>query len=190
MHPAVFLDRDGVLIKDVNYLADPNGIEILDGVPAALQALAAAGYVCPVVTNQSGIARGLLDETVLGSIHCRLDELLSTEGAAVDGYWHCPHLPGAGKEPEPCRCRKPAPGLLEASAKSLEIDLQRSWCVGDRPRDLLAAAALDVRGILIRRSDDPGAQEVLRAAGATPHSVTDSLAGAVRVVLEAGRQGR
>lgn len=188
--PAVFLDRDGVLIRDVHFLAHPESIEVLEGVPAALHALEQAGFLRPVVTNQSGIARGLLDEAALTSIHRRLDDLLSGEGASVDGYWHCPHLPGAGPEPDDCDCRKPAPGLLEQAARSLGLDVGRSWCVGDRPRDLLAGAALGIPGILVRRADDPSAEQVLTEAGAVPHAVTDDLAGAVRLILAATGQGK
>jgi D-glycero-D-manno-heptose 1,7-bisphosphate phosphatase len=149
--PAVFLDRDGTINAEVDYLSDPDQLVLLPGAGRAIARLNAAGYLTVVVTNQSGIARGLLSEQRLDEIHARLRQLLAQEGGALDAIHHCPHHPTIGAAPyrRECDCRKPLPGMYERAARELGLDLQRSWAVGDSPRDLEAAAALGVPGILV-----------------------------------------
>ena len=127
--PAVFLDRDGTLIEDRHYLRDPEGVHLLPGAAGAVRQLNAAGVAAVVVTNQSGIARGLLTEADYRATADRLDELLAREDARLDGAYHCPHLPEISG---PCECRKPAPLLYRRAAQDLDLDLARSWWVGDR----------------------------------------------------------
>lgn len=149
--PAVFLDRDGTINEEVDYLSDPADLVLLPGAAAAIRRWNGAGYLVVVVTNQSGIARGLLDEERLREIHDRLQRMLAREGAAIDAFYHCPHHPDFGEPPlrERCGCRKPAPGMLLRAAEELHLDLERSWIVGDSLRDLEAGAAVGVRGILV-----------------------------------------
>jgi len=148
---AVFLDRDGTINEEVDYLSDPEQLVLLPGAAAAIRRWNEAGYLVVVVTNQSGIARGLLDEARLREIHDRLREMLRVEGAELDAFYHCPHHPDLGEPPlrARCDCRKPAPGMLLRAAEELGIDLARSWIVGDSLRDLEAGAAAGVRGILV-----------------------------------------
>jgi histidinol-phosphate phosphatase family protein len=152
--PAVFLDRDGTIIEDLGYLGDPDQVRLLPGAAAAIARLNRAGLPAVVVTNQSGIARGLLDEAAYQATRARLDRLLADEGARLDAQYHCPHHPDITG---PCDCRKPGLLLYRRAALDLALDLAASWWVGDRPHDVEPAAALGGRGILIGRVDAAGA---------------------------------
>ena len=149
--PAVFLDRDGTIIEDVGYLRDPSEVRLMSGAAEAIHRLNASGLVCVVVTNQSGVARGILSEEDYHRIERRMDELLATSGARIEGHYFCPHLPDVTG---PCECRKPGTLLYRQAAQRFDIDLERSWWVGDRPRDVLPATAFNGRGILIVRDTD------------------------------------
>ncbi len=151
LRPAVFLDRDGCIIEDADYLTEVEQIRVLPGVTEALRLLRDAGYLLLVVTNQSAIARGWLTEEKLHVIHRALDEQLAADGARVDAYYHCPHLPD-GTAPGyavPCNCRKPAPGMLEQATAEWHVDTARSWMIGDSERDVQAGAVVGCRTILI-----------------------------------------
>lgn len=176
--PAVFLDRDGTINVEVDYLRDPGDVQLLPGAAAAIARLGAAGFACVVVTNQSGIARGLLDEARLAEVHARLEELLADEGARLDATYHCPHHPNFGNAP-PCDCRKPLPGMLRRAAEELGLDLSRSYIIGDSPRDLEAGAALDVPGYLVE-SGKP-----VDLAARDRYSVVPDLSAAVDALLAA-----
>lgn len=173
---AVFLDRDGTIIEDADYLTGPEQIRILPGVPKALRRLREAGFLLVVVTNQSAIARGLLTEEKLALIHAELDRRLAAEGAAVDAYYHCPHLPEGTVEryARACDCRKPAPGLLVRAAQEWGIDLARSHAVGDAERDVEAGRRAGCCTVLIGGG---------RSAHAQAHA--GDLAGAADIILGA-----
>jgi D-glycero-D-manno-heptose 1,7-bisphosphate phosphatase len=126
--PAVFLDRDGTLIKDVGYLSSIDDIEVFEFTRAALDMLHAAGYLLVVVTNQSGVARGYLDEPGLKSIN---DAVLRALDGLVDAFYFCPHAPT-----DNCSCRKPQSGMIDDAAKELNIDIANSWIVGDKKSDI------------------------------------------------------
>lgn len=134
--PAAFLDRDGTLIEDRAYLGDPAGVRLLPGAPEALAGLTAAGYRVVVVTNQSGVARGLFDEAAVDEVNRRMADLLlaGNPDAVVDRFYVCPHLDG-------CGCRKPLPGLFLRAALECHLDLGRSLAIGDSARDVDAARA-------------------------------------------------
>ena len=156
--PAVFLDRDGTLIEEVGYPTHPEQIRILGGVARALGRLSAAGYKLVVVTNQSAIARGLMSEDDLHRFHQALDEQFDLLGARVDAYYACPHHPDASQAQRPdlaidCDCRKPKPGLILRAAKDLDIDMARSWLVGDTWRDIAAAQAAGLRTVKLPTGD-------------------------------------
>jgi len=138
--PAVFLDRDGTLITELGYLGDPDALELVPGAGAALALLGRAGFARVVVTNQSGIARGLFGERDLERVHARLREALAAEGGGLELVLSCPHHPAIGAPPwrRVCPCRKPEPGLILEAARRLDLDLGRSWIVGDSARDLEA----------------------------------------------------
>jgi D-glycero-D-manno-heptose 1,7-bisphosphate phosphatase len=182
--PAVFLDRDGTLIEDRNYLRDPAELQLLPGAAEAVRGLNAAGLAAVLVTNQSGIARGLLTEADYAAAVRRLDELLAAEGARIDAHYHCPHLPEISG---PCDCRKPGPLLYRQAADALGLDLGRSWWVGDRVRDVEAAAGFGGHGILVLTG--AGLEESRSLDGRRWPTAAD-LGGAVRGVLAAVRGER
>ncbi|MET0396400.1 MAG: HAD family hydrolase [Longimicrobiaceae bacterium] len=180
MTPAVFLDRDGTIIHDAHYLADPDGVRLLPGAAAAIARLNAAGIPVVVVTNQSGIGRGYFGEDDFRAVQARVEALLAAEGARVDAVYHCPHAPDA--EPA-CGCRKPGVELFVRAAEEHGLDPARSWYVGDRVRDVAPAERLGGRGILVRAGAEHG-----EAERAPDHvAVVDGLPEAVEVVLAAAR---
>jgi D-glycero-D-manno-heptose 1,7-bisphosphate phosphatase len=144
---AAFLDRDGTIIVERNYLRDPADVELLPGAAAGLRALRDAGYLLVLVTNQSGIARGLLDEADFHAVQRRLEELLAAEGVALDATYWCPHHPDYTG---PCECRKPGTALFRRAAEELGVELAASVFVGDRMRDVEPALELGGRGVLVR----------------------------------------
>lgn len=158
--PAVFLDRDGTLIEDPGYLDDPAGVHLLPGVPEALRRLEAAGYARIVVTNQSGIGRGLFDEAAFHRVEAELARQLAAHGAATDRTYWCPHLPDAG-----CACRKPGTAHHRAAALAFGLDLGRSWCIGDRLGDVAAAAPLGAQAILVETGEGARFAASARADG-------------------------
>jgi len=187
--PAVFLDRDGTLNVEVDYLADPHELVLLPGVGEALAELQRAGYLLVVVTNQSGVARGLFDEATLREIHAALARALTTFGVVLDHVGYCPHHPEIGEPPYRalCDCRKPLPGLLRVATQELAIDLDRSWVVGDSARDLQAGAALGLPGILVFTGKGRLEAQRLTAAGhPAQHCVADMTAAAA-LILETAR---
>ena len=142
LKPAAFLDRDGTLMVDSGFIGDPKRIEILPGVAEALVALAEAGYERIVVTNQSGVARGMFGENDVDRVHQVLAELLADRGATLDAFYYCTHLLG-------CDCRKPEIGLVRRAVAERGIDLARSVVFGDRASDIALAQNADIPGILV-----------------------------------------
>jgi D-glycero-D-manno-heptose 1,7-bisphosphate phosphatase len=149
---AIFLDRDGVIIEERGYISKPEQLCLLPGAAEVTALLNRAGWPVVIVTNQSGIARGLLTPSALERIHDRLQHLLGCYGARVDGIYVCPHHPEAEIDSyrQQCFCRKPQPGLLLQAAEELHIDLSQSWMIGDRVSDLQAGAAAGCRTVLVR----------------------------------------
>lgn len=147
--PGVLIDRDGTLIRDVGHLSRRDQIELLPLATNALRLLRQEGLKIIVVTNQSAVARGLLTESELKQIHEELEKGLAREGAYLDGIYYCPHHPCEGEEPYrlSCQCRKPNPGLAELAAAEFELDLGRSYVVGDQPSDMELAAKIGARGL-------------------------------------------
>jgi D-glycero-D-manno-heptose 1,7-bisphosphate phosphatase len=183
--PAVFLDRDGVLIEDVHYLAHPDQVQLIPGSAQAISQLNTRGVPVIVVTNQAGVARGYFPESRVAEVHGRIDELLAAAGARIDRYYYCPHHPtaGSGSYRVACECRKPRPGMLHRAAMDLKIDLARSYLVGDKISDLEAAMHAGCCPMLVRTGDgDAAAQEahpvLLRASinNSVVEAVADCLA--------------
>lgn len=177
--PAVFLDRDGTLITEHHYLDDPDRVELVAGAAQGLRALREAGYLLVVVTNQSGIARGLYSLDDYRRVAARVDAVLGEAGVVVDATRFCPHHPDARP---PCGCRKPATGMHRDAAAELGIDVAASWYVGDKASDVLPALALGGRGILVRTGHGREWE------GRVPQvvAVVDDVAAAVRRILEEG----
>ncbi|HET7229701.1 MAG TPA: HAD family hydrolase [Longimicrobium sp.] len=172
---AVFLDRDGTIIHDRDYLADPAGVELLPGAAEAIARLNRAGYFVVIVTNQSGIGRGYMTEADYHAVHRRVVELLASEGARIDAAYFAPHAPG---DLDPDEMRKPGAGMYLLAAREHNLDLARSWLVGDRLRDVSPAAGLGARAILVpsHQTEDAAPEDVAVAA---------SLLDAARIVIAA-----
>jgi len=153
---AVFLDRDGTLNREIDGLTRPEQLELLSGAAAAVRTLNHEGIRAVLVTNQPLVAKGLCAESDVESVHRELETLLGSEHAFLDRLYWCPHHPErgfAGERPElkmDCECRKPKPGMILAAARELNIDLGRSWLIGDSTTDLAAARNAGVRSVLVR----------------------------------------
>ena len=157
----VFLDRDGVLIADVDHLIAPQQIRVLPRVPEALARLRAAGWRLIIATNQSVVARGWITEEQLAKIHHVLRDQLRAQGAEVDAVYYCPHHP-EGRVPEyrrACACRKPNPGMLLQAAREWHLDLARSVIIGDALSDVEAGRRAGCRTVLIRTAAGRAAAE-------------------------------
>jgi D-glycero-D-manno-heptose 1,7-bisphosphate phosphatase len=163
--PAVFLDRDGTLIEDHGYLSDPAAVHLIPGVADALIVFERAGYLRIVVTNQSGIGRGLYPMSAFEATQRELERQLAEAGASLDATYCCPHAPDAG-----CLCRKPGTALHREAIAAHDVDIARSWCIGDQLRDLEPAAELGCQALLVRTGQGAGhaaAAEAMDALVAT-----------------------
>lgn len=181
---AVFLDRDHTLIEDPGYLGDPDKVRLLPGVELAVQSLSRAGYLLVVVTNQSGVARGLITVEQVEAVHEEIQQQLSRRAGRIDAFYYCPYHP-EGKIEEFRRdsdLRKPKPGMLLQAARELDIDLAGSWMVGDSARDIEAGKAAGVRTVRVRRpGDSAGGESPAQAADHTVRNLVD----AARTILRA-----
>jgi D-glycero-D-manno-heptose 1,7-bisphosphate phosphatase len=152
---AVFLDRDGTLIRDVNFLARAEQVELIAGAAAAVRRINEAGMPAIVITNQSGIARGYFTQADYETVHARMVELLKADGARVDAAYVCPHFPDVSG---PCECRKPGTLLYRRAADEHGLDAKASWFIGDRLRDVSPAEELGGTGILVPSDQTPLAE--------------------------------
>jgi len=147
LRPAVFVDRDGTIIAERSYLADPGGVHLVPGALEALGDLQEAGLILVTVTNQSGVARGLYTENDYHAVAARLAEVLEAGGVRVDRTEYCLHHPDVTG---PCTCRKPGTGMYLRAADALRIDTAASFYVGDKATDVIPAVELKGQGILVR----------------------------------------
>jgi len=176
----VFLDRDGTLNYDPGYLKVAAELKLLAGVGPALARLKGAGAKLVVVTNQSGVGRGIITLKDLEAIHARLEGLLEQEGAALDAIYFCPHHPD-----DRCRCRKPEVGMVERAVSELQLDLRRSYLIGDHARDIQLAHRVGAKAILLTPVLlDAQSLETLKVEQAMPDAVAKSMAEAVDWILE------
>jgi len=185
MRAAIFLDRDGTLIEEVDYLRRVEDLRILPGVPQALRALQAAGFALVLLTNQSGVARGLLTEETLQELHAALTDRLAAAGVRLDALHYCPHHPDYGPPHyrRPCTCRKPATGMMEVATKALGLDLSASWTVGDKLSDLEGPLTMGCRAILVRTGHGRE-QEALLGKVPVGVQVAEDLPEATRRILK------
>ena len=183
---AVFLDRDGTINTDVGYLNHPDQLELIPRSALAIKLLNEAGFKTVVITNQAGIAKGLLQETLLPEIHQRLSMLLDKEGARIDRFYYCPHHPEAAVEQYriDCQCRKPFPGLVLQAAAELGIDATRSYVIGDKSCDIELAHNVGARAIMVMTGYGPVELNRLREAQlALPNFTAADLYDAVQCIL-------
>lgn len=186
---AIFLDRDGVLNVDLDPVKSAEQLQLLPGVVEAIRQVNESEYLAVVASNQPAIAKGLLSEPELGRIHARLETLLGAGHAYLDRIYYCPHHPEKGFPGErteykvACHCRKPAPGMLVAAAAELNVDLARSWMIGDRTADIRAGAGAGCQTVLVRTGcAGRDNQHVCQ-----PDFVFDDLMQATRFILERER---
>ena len=189
--PAIFLDKDGTLIENLPYNVDPARIRLAPDALQAASRLHRHGYVLVVVTNQAGVALGKFEERALKAVECRLRELLGEANVPLAGMYWCPHYPTGvvSRYAIDCACRKPNPGLLWKAARDHDIDLSRSWMVGDILDDVEAGRRAGCRTVLL----DIGHETQWRLSSLRlPHLVASTLARAADAILDTGndlRQG-
>jgi D-glycero-D-manno-heptose 1,7-bisphosphate phosphatase len=185
--PGVFLDRDGTVCEEVGYVNHIERCELMPRSAEAIRLLNEGRFPVAIVTNQAGVARGYFKEELIRQVHARLRSLLAERGARVEGIYYCPHHPTAGEPPYrgECECRKPKPGMILQAARELGIDPRRSFMVGDSTRDIQAAAAAGVTGVLVLTGYGRGEWEHQQERFlAKPSYVADDLLDAVRWILE------
>lgn len=184
---AVFLDRDGTLIPADPYPLEPAALRLLPGVALAIRRLRDAGFACVVITNQSALGRGLIDEPRLAAVHTELRRQLAVRGAQLDGIYYCSRIGGGDRTVVEHEERKPGPGMLRLAAAELGLDLAASWMVGDMVSDVLAGVHAGCRGCIWvgpERSRAPSP----RVHGTAVYDAR-GLAAAARIILGAERDG-
>ena len=181
MKKAFFLDRDGVIIEQVEYIKDPDEVKLTPGAADALKLIHQNGFLAVVVSNQSGIARKKFTLDELMAVQSRMYELLAESGEKIDGFYFCPHDPHV----DVCPCRKPKPGMILQAARELDIDVSASFMIGDRPADIETgenAGCRDCAMVLTGYGD--GTVDVARERG---YRIAANLLGAVKLLLDAER---
>lgn len=181
---AVFIDRDGTLIEEAGYLNSLERLVFFPYTVDAVRQLHRAGFAVVVITNQAGIARGIVTEAFVAAAHRHISERIEAGSARIDAYYHCPHHPDGIVAPLriACACRKPQPGLIRRAAEDLDIDLAGSFTIGDRWHDLQAGRAAGTRTILVRTGYGREEERAPRE-GLTADAIVDNLAAAAAVVL-------
>ena len=184
--PVLFLDRDGVVVMEKDYLRNQDEVELVAGAAAAIAAARDAGFLIVGVSNQSGLGRGLFGPGEFESVMVRLDELLAAAGASFDAFFYCPHAPSDG-----CSCRKPGPGMLEEAVRHFSWSDQDSWVVGDKASDILFGRQAGLGAVLVRTGYGVGQEmEVSKKWGEDGRVfVADDLSDAVRMILD-GKPGK
>ncbi len=185
MRPTVFLDRDGTINEDVGYLNALDRLVFIPGALDAIRLLARAGYQIAIVTNQAGVALGMIEEHVLEQLNAHIDARIRQAGGRIDGWFVCPHSRSAtvAKFRLDCDCRKPKAGLFDQAYKVLEVDKARSFYIGDKASDMGAATNAGLAGILVRTGYGEG--ELAKHNGRVPGAtlVAANLAEAVSRIL-------
>jgi len=177
MNKAVFLDRDGTVNEEVHYLSDSKDLKLLPRVAEAIKMFNDAEYKVIIITNQSAIAKGFLTIEKLNEIHEKLLTLLNKKGAKIDAIYYCPHHPNEG-----CMCRKPKPGLLLKASKEHNIDLNRSYMVGDKLTDIEAGKRAGCKTILVKTGY--GKEEIIKInTDNCPDFITDNLYEAAKIII-------
>jgi D-glycero-D-manno-heptose 1,7-bisphosphate phosphatase len=152
----VFLDRDGTLLEERGYLDRLDRLTLFPWTVDALRLLKRAGFTKVVITNQSAVGRGMIEESFVHAVHRELDRRLEGTGARIDAYYYCPHFADSTIERyrQQCRCRKPAPGLIEKACREMDLDPARSVMIGDRWLDVACGRAAGTRAVLVRSGSE------------------------------------
>jgi len=189
---AVFMDRDGTVSDEVGYMNHIDRYRLLPRSAEAIRKLNEAGWLTFVVTNQSGVARGLFDEALVLEVHAALERMLAEKGARLDGIYYCPHHPREGMEPwrMECDCRKPRPGMLRRAAAEHDVDLAGSYMIGDTVLDIEAARNVGATGILVLTGYGKGDLRFrMKQRGLEPAHVATDLLEAVEWILRRESRG-
>jgi mannose-1-phosphate guanylyltransferase / phosphomannomutase len=179
--PAVFLDRDGTIIRQVELMHKKSDLKLIPGAASAIATFNKLGYLTVIVTNQPVVARGIIGPKEVDEIHALLIERLDKKNAKIDAIYFCPHHPQANvkKYRMTCKCRKPGIGMILDAAKKYNIDLKKSWMVGDSTRDMLAGNNAKLKTILVKTGH--GGKDVWQFDGKPDFTVKD-LSSAARIV--------
>lgn len=191
--PAIFMDRDGTLSHEVGYVNHLSRFRLFPFAAAAVKAINRAGYLAVIATNQAGVARGYFPEALIHEVHDALRSEMAGGGARLDGIYVCVHHPSLGEPPyrQDCDCRKPKPGLLLRASAELDVDLKRSYVIGDREGDLQLAWNVGARGVLVKTGYGLG--ELVNRAPRWPRQpdlVAEHLLEAVQRIVSLARDGR
>ena len=187
---AAFLDRDGTITAERGYVTRPEDVVLIEGAAAAIRELNEAGVLAVIVSNQSGVARGLMSEEDMAAVHAATESLLSAEGAVLSGAYYCPNHPDGKVEryTRDATCRKPAVGMLELAVRDLDIDVEQSTMIGDQVTDVEFANRAGIPAVLVMTGKGAAHLELARERGLSVAAPVSDLGAAVRWILE-GRQG-
>lgn len=193
MTRAIFIDRDGTINVEKDYLTDPDQLEFIDGSPEAVALANRLGLKVVVISNQSGVSKGIMTADQVDAVNARLIEMLKEKGAHVDAIYYCPHHPAAG-DPRyrlSCACRKPGRGMLDRAVRELNVDLSRSYVIGDRHSDVETAVLHGLRSVLVLTGYGRGEWEHHRQEWKyQPDWVCENLQDGVKTVLADMKSGR
>ncbi|HEX8183177.1 MAG TPA: D-glycero-beta-D-manno-heptose 1,7-bisphosphate 7-phosphatase [Blastocatellia bacterium] len=183
---AIFIDRDGTINKDTGYVSRPDELIIYPYAAEAVRLVNESGLKAIVITNQSGVARGLYTEETLAAIHDRMTRELAREGARIDAIYYCPHHPEIGDEPyrRACECRKPGPGMLRQAAREHGIDLARSYVIGDKASDMNLATGAGAQGVMVLTGYGRETIANRERWYCEPVIIADNLLEAVKLILD------
>jgi D-glycero-D-manno-heptose 1,7-bisphosphate phosphatase len=186
--PAIFIDRDGTINEDIGYVSSPDQLIIYPWAAEAVRLVNESGFKAIVITNQSGVARRLYTEETLAAIHERMTNQLAREHARIDAIYYCPHHPEIGDERyrRACECRKPGPGMLLAAAREHNIDLARSYVIGDKASDINLAAGAGACGALVMTGYGRETLASSERWPCKPAIIADNLLEAVKLILDRG----
>jgi D-glycero-D-manno-heptose 1,7-bisphosphate phosphatase len=181
MNKAIFIDKDGTLIEDIPYNVQPDLIRFTEGAIEGLQQLKRKGYVLIVVSNQSGVAHGYFGEKDLTAVQERMQEMLRPGGVQIDAFYFCPHHPRGRREAyaKVCQCRKPKPGMILQGASAYNVDLLRSWLIGDILNDVEAGNAAGCKTILVNNGNET---EWMVSEKRTPTAIVGNFTEAVDII--------
>ena len=181
----MFLDRDGTINVEVGYLSNPEDLELIPGAARAVARLNEAGFIVVVITNQSGVARGYFTEEDVAAVNRRMVDVLQREGARIDAIYYCPHHPEFGNETyrKNCECRKPNTGMVKQAAIDLDIDVSRSYVVGDHVGDVLLGINAGAHSIHVLTGHGTDEREKIIEQGINEVFLARDLTDAVEYIL-------
>jgi D-glycero-D-manno-heptose 1,7-bisphosphate phosphatase len=187
MNRAIFIDRDGTISEEVGYINHPSRFRLYPYSGAAVKMVKDHGWLAVVVTNQAGVARGYFSEDLIGQVHQKMEQELLQQDARLDAVFYCAHHPFVGEPPyrADCDCRKPKPGLITRAAMELNIDLARSWMIGDRHSDVELAHNAGTKSAFVLSGYGRGEWEHQRASWShQPDLIATDLLEAVKQIVE------